>query len=103
MSLDTVLKCSIAVIWVCRVVRAKVTSVRTPQTHVIRCCAIDDLRLASYCSYIPCGCCVLSRAITGAASVATFPRNLMVEYGVPVGEVCTAVAHSQAVRGWGMM
>ena len=50
-----------------------------------------------------CGCpdLVLSRAVTGAASVAMFPRHLMVENGVPAGEVSTAVAHSQAVRGWG--
>ena len=38
----------------------------------------------------------------GAASVATFPRYLMVEYGVPVGEASTVVACSQAVRGWGI-
>ena len=50
-----------------------------------------------------CGCpvLVLSRVITGAASVATFPRHLMVEYGVPAGEASTVVARSQAVRGWG--
>ena len=39
--------------------------------------------------------------MTGAASVAMFPRHLMVEYGVPAGEVSTVVARSQAVRGWG--
>ena len=100
MSLNTVLKCSVAVIWVCRVVTAKMTFVRTPQTHVIRHCAVDDLRSASYSSYIhmyawlPC-------SITGAASVATFPRHLVVDYGVPAGEASTAAAHSQAVRGWG--
>ena len=36
-----------------------------------------------------------------AASVATFPRHLMVEYGVLAGEASTIVVHSQAVRGWG--
>ena len=48
-----------------------------------------------------CGCpvLVLSRAITDAVSVATFPRYLMVEYGVPAGEAFTVVAHSQAVGG----
>ena len=55
MSLDTVLKCSVAVmiIWVCRVVTANF--VRAPQTHVIRRCAaraVDNLRLARYSSYI---------------------------------------------------
>ena len=59
MSLDTVLKCIVAVdvIWVCRVVTAKAL-VRAPQTHVIRRCAVDDLRPASYCSstyvWLPC-------------------------------------------------
>jgi len=89
MSLDTVLKCSIAFIWVRRVVTAKITFVRAPQTHVIRRCAVDDLRPAG------------RLAITGAASVPTFPRHLMMEYGVPAGEASTAVARSQAVRGWG--
>ena len=100
MSLDTVLKCSVAVIWVCRVVTAKVTFVRAPQTHVIRRCAVHNLRPASYSSsyvWLPCS----SSIITGAASVATFPRHLMVEYGVPAGEASTVVARSQAVRGWG--
>ena len=48
-----------------------------------------------------CGCpvLVLIRVITGAASVATFPRQ--VEYGVPAGKASTVVARSQAVRGWG--
>ena len=35
---------------------------------------------------------VLSRVITGAAGVATFPRQ--VEYGVPAGEASTVVARS---------
>ena len=40
MPLDTVLKCSVAVIWVCHVVTAKVyiNFVHAPQTHVIRHC-----------------------------------------------------------------
>ena len=79
---------------------------RAPQTHVIRRCAVDNLRLAGYSSCVhTCGCPVLvlelSRAITGAANVATFPRHLMVEYGVPASEAYTVIARSQAVRGWG--
>ena len=75
-----------------------------PQTHVIRRCAVHNLRPASCSSF--CGESLAtrdypSRAITGAASVATFPRHLMVEYGVPAGEVSNLIARSQAVRGWG--
>ena len=83
---------------VCRVVTAKVTFVRAPQTHVIRRCAVPNLRPASYNSFIHVA--ALGRAITGAASLATFPRHLMVEYGVPAGEVSTVVVRSQVVRGW---
>ena len=36
-----------------------------------------------------------------SASVATFPKHLTMEYGVLTGEASTAVARSQAVRGWG--
>ncbi len=67
--------------------------VRAPQTHVIRRCAVDNLRPASYIR--------MATAITGAASVATFPRHLMVEYGIPAGEASTVVARSQAIREWG--
>ena len=73
-----------------------------PQTHVIRCCAVDNLWPASYSSYT-CGCpiLVLSRAITGGASVATSPRHAMLEYGIPASKASTVVARSQAVRGRG--
>ena len=71
--------------------------VRAPQTHVIRRCAAADLRPASYIRVVPCA----GLSPSGAASVATFPRHLMVEYGVPAGEASTAVARSQAVWGWG--
>jgi len=47
MSLETVLKCSVAVIWVCRMVTVMVMFVRAPQTHVIRRCAVHDLWPAS--------------------------------------------------------
>ena len=50
MSLDTVLKCSVAVIWVCRVVTANFMS--ASQTHVIKQYAVDKLRPASNSSYI---------------------------------------------------
>ena len=110
MSLDTVLKCSVAVTWVCRVVTAKVTFVRAPQTHVIRRCAVHNLRpagrLATVATYmwLPCSSSKQGYHDTDAASIATFPRHLMVEYGVPAGdyEVSTVVARSQAVpRGTG--
>ena len=44
---------------ICRVVTSKVTFVRAPQTHVIRRCAVDDLRPASCIRVVPCS----SRAI----------------------------------------
>ena len=68
------------------------------ETHVIMRCAFDDFRPASS-SYLPCF--FLNKAITGAASIATFPKHLTAEYGAPAREVFTAVACSQAVRGVG--
>ena len=59
-------------------------------------------RLANYLQVqvvvVPCS--FLSGAITGAASVATFPRHVAAEHGAPAGEPFTAVSRSQAVRGW---
>jgi len=82
----------------CGHVAAKVTFVRAPKTHVIRLCAVDDLRPASYSS----GCPVLSKAITGAASVAAFPRHLMAyEYGATAGEASTVVACVPKLLGGG--
>ena len=92
-----VLKCSIAVIWVCRMVTAKVRFVLMPQTHVIMRCAIDDLSTI----YMWLSCSFLSRAITGAASVTTFPRHVTVEYGTLASKALTTVARFQAVTGVG--
>ena len=105
----------------CCMVTAKVVIfVRALQTRIIWHCTIDDLRLASYIHVVPCW----SRAITVRCSECSnvpsrhwalrvfqegmlsrqewmLSRHLMVKYGIPASEASTAVARSQAVRGWG--